>query len=49
MADPDLIKQTLQFVLQLLTELNVEALCKAAHGERSEEPANSRNVHRERP
>ena len=47
-ADVDFIKQTLQFALQRLMEMDVEALCKAAYGERSEERANSRNGYRER-
>jgi len=47
-ADADFIKQTLQFALQRLMEIDVEALCKAAYGERSEERANSRNGYRER-
>ena len=47
-ADADFIKQTLQFALQRLMEMDVEALCKAAYGERSEERAKSRNGYRER-
>lgn len=47
-ADADFIKQTLQFALQRLMEMDVEALCKAAYGERSEERINSRNGYRER-
>lgn len=47
-ADADFIKQTLQFGLQRLMEMDVDALCKAAYGERSEEGANSRNGYRER-
>ena len=47
-ADVDFIKQTLQFALQRLMEMDVEALCKAAYGERSEERTNSRNGYRER-
>ena len=47
-ADADFIKQTLQFALQRLMEMDVEALCKAAYGERSEERVNSRNGYRER-
>ena len=38
-ADADFIKQTLQFALQRLMEMDVEALCKAAYGERTEERA----------
>ncbi len=47
-ADADFIKQTLQFALQRLMEMDVEALCKAAYGERSDERANSRNGYRDR-
>lgn len=47
-ADADFIIQTLQFALQRLMEMDVEALYKAAYGERSEERANSRNGYRER-
>lgn len=47
-ADADFIKQTLQFALQRLMEMDVEALCKAAYGERSDERTNSRNGYRER-
>lgn len=47
-ADADFIKQTLQFALQRLMEMDVEALCKAAYGERTEERVNSRNGYRER-
>lgn len=47
-ADADFIKQTLQFALQRLMEMDVESLCRAAYGERSEERINSRNGYRER-
>jgi putative transposase len=47
-ADADFIKQTLQFALQRLMEMDVEALCKAAYGERSDERINSRNGYRDR-
>lgn len=47
-ADADFIKQTLQFALQRLMDMDVETLCKAPYGERSEERANSRNGYRER-
>jgi putative transposase len=47
-ADADFIKQTLQFALQRLMEMDVEALCRAAYGERSDERVNSRNGYRER-
>jgi putative transposase len=47
-ADADFIKQTLQFALQRLMEMDVETLCRAAYGERSDERTNSRNGYRER-
>ncbi|PQO86631.1 IS256 family transposase [Massilia phosphatilytica] len=47
-ADADFIRQTLQHALQRLMELDVEALCQAAYGERSEERINSRNGYRDR-
>ena len=47
-ADADFIKQTLQFALQRLMEMDVEALCRAAYGERSEERINCRNGYRDR-
>jgi putative transposase len=47
-ADADFIKQTHQFALQRLMDMDVEALCKAAYGERSDERLNSRNGYRER-
>ena len=47
-ADADFIKQTLQFAVQRLTEMDVDALCKAAYGERSEDRINSRDGYRER-
>jgi putative transposase len=39
-ADADFIRQTLQHALQRLMEMDVEALCQAAYGERSEERIN---------
>lgn len=47
-ADADFLRQTLQHALQRLMEMDVETLCKAAYGERSEERINSRNGFRER-
>ncbi|MBY0237920.1 MAG: IS256 family transposase [Burkholderiaceae bacterium] len=47
-ADADFIRQTLQHALQRLMEMDVEALCQAAYGERSDERINSRNGYRER-
>lgn len=46
-ADADFIRQTLQHALQRLMEMDVEALCQAAYGERSEERINSRNGYRD--
>jgi hypothetical protein len=40
-VNADFIKPTLQFALQWLTEMDVDAPCKAAYGERSEESVNS--------
>lgn len=47
-ADADFIRQTLQHALQRLMEMDVESLCQAAYGERSEERVNSRNGYRDR-
>ena len=47
-ADADFIRQTLQHALQRLMEMDVEALCQAAYGERSDERINSRNGYRDR-
>jgi putative transposase len=47
-ADTDFIKQTPQFALQRLMEMDVEALCRAPYGERSEERINSRNGYHDR-
>jgi putative transposase len=47
-ADADLIKETLKFALQQLMDMDVEALCKAAYGARTEDRANSRNGYRDR-
>lgn len=47
-ADADFLRQTLQHALQRLMEMDVETLCKAAYGERSEERINSRNGFRDR-
>ena len=47
-TDADFIRQTLQHALQRLMEMDVEALCQAAYGERSEERINSRNGYRDR-
>ncbi len=47
-ADADFIRQTLQHALQRLMEMDVEALCHVAYGERSDERVNSRNGYRDR-
>lgn len=47
-GDADFIKQSLQFSLQRLMEMDVEAKCKACYGERSDERINSRNGYRDR-
>ena len=47
-ADADFIRQTLQHALQRLMEMDVEALCQAAYGERSDERINNRNGYRDR-
>ena len=46
-ADADFIRQTLQHALQRLIEMDVEALCQAACGERSDERINSSNGYRD--
>jgi len=46
--DADFIRQTLQHALQRLMEMDVEALCQAAYGERSDDRINSRNGYRDR-
>lgn len=47
-ADADFIRKTLQHALQRLMEMDVESLCQAAYGERSDERINSRNGYRDR-
>lgn len=46
-ADADFIRQTLQHALQRLMEMDVEALCQAAYGQRSDDRINSRNGYRD--
>ena len=46
-ADADFIRQTLLHPLQRPMEMDVEALCQAAYGERSAERINSRNGYRD--
>ena len=47
-ADADLLKQMIQYVSQLMMEMDTENLCAAGYGERSPERLNSRNGYRER-
>jgi putative transposase len=47
-AEADFIRQTLQHALQRLMEMDVEALCQAAYGQRNDERINSRNGYRDR-
>ncbi|MFC5696276.1 transposase, partial [Pseudomonas sp. GCM10022186] len=47
-ADTDLLKHMIQFVAQRMMELDVEALCGAGFGVKSNERSNSRNGYRDR-
>jgi len=47
-ADADLLRQMIQYVAQRLMDLDVEALCGAAYGERHTDRTNRRNGYRER-
>ncbi len=47
-ADVDLVRDMLQFAAQRLMDVDVEALCGAAYGERSVPRENSRNGYRDR-
>ena len=47
-ADPDLLRALLQAVLEDLIGTEVDILCNAAYGERTEERENSRNGYRRR-
>ena len=47
-ATPDLLREMLTAVVELLMSADVDALCNAAYGERSEERTNRRNGYRER-
>jgi len=47
-ADTDLLREMIQFVAQRMMDMDIEALCAAAYGERSPERANSRNGYRDR-
>ncbi len=47
-ADAELLKHMIQFVAQRLMELDVETLCGAGYGIKSDERSNSRNGYRDR-
>jgi putative transposase len=47
-SDADLLREMVGYVAQRLMELDVEGLCGAGHGERSDERENWRNGYRER-
>jgi putative transposase len=47
-SDADLLREMVGYVAQRLMELDVEGLCAAAHGERSDERENWRNGYRDR-
>src|SRR5690349_11200055 len=47
-SDADLLREMVGYVAQRLMELDVDGLCGAAHGERSEERDNWRNGYRDR-
>jgi transposase-like protein len=47
-ADVDFVREMTAFMAQRLMEADVESLCRASHGERSEERSNYRNGYRER-
>ena len=47
-ADVDLLRQMIQQTVQRMMDMDVESLCAAGYGERSEERMNSRNGYRER-
>lgn len=47
-SDTELLREMVHFVAQRLMDFEVEALCGAGHGERSDERINHRNGYRER-
>ena len=47
-TDADLLREMLSFMAQRLMDADVEGLCGAAAGERSEEQTNHRNGYRDR-
>ena len=46
--DADFLRDMIQFAAQRIMDLEVEALCGAGYGERSETRSNKRNGHRDR-
>jgi putative transposase len=47
-AEPDLLREMIQYVAQRMMEMDAEGLCAAAYAERSPERLNSRNGYRDR-
>ena len=47
-AEPDLLREMIQYVAQRMMEMDAEGLCAAAYAERSSERLNSRNGYRDR-
>jgi putative transposase len=47
-AEPDLLREMIQYVAQRMMEMDTEGLCAAAYAERSPERLNSRNGYRDR-
>ena len=47
-TDADFLRDMIQFAAQRIMDLEVEALCGAGYGERSETRSNKRNGHRDR-
>ena len=47
-AQPDLLREMIQYVAQRMMEMDAEGLCAAAYAERSPERLNSRNGYRDR-
>lgn len=48
-SDADLLREMVGFVAQRLMDFEVEGLCGAGHGQRSDERTNHRNGYRDRP
>ena len=47
-AEPDLLREMIQYVAQRMMEMDAEGVCAAAYAERSPERLNSRNGYRDR-